>query len=454
MDARSWCLGFAAVTAAGLAWLAFGRQPTPSHPPSSSAAAEPLPLPVGTASCSARGCHGGLEPLAGPIGQDEYTTWLSTDTRHANACRVLHNDRSQRIAQKLDIPAAEKDSRCLACHVNPVVATNPAAADLREKERYFGIGCESCHGPAEKWRVAHTTQEWKNRDPKAKAKDGMIPVADPRAGAAAAARACAGCHVGAPPAAGSDIPRDVNHDLIAAGHPRLNFEYTVYRANLPRHWKEKTKAPSPAEQWLVGQAAAVGAFLELLAYRAGAGPKAPWPEFAAYNCFACHHDLREPSWRQHRKSGKPLGRLELDTWYLAMPRFLVGHAGDLKLPLPRLPEEIAAQMRRAYPERRDIAKQAGDTAKEWKLWLEEGKQIPPDEAAVRKALLADGANLAEADWDSAIQLYLALAASSPDPSADELRQLAKLLAYDDPRDYRPIERFDQRLQELLNKISK
>ena len=30
----------------------------------------------------------------------------------------------------------------------------------------------------------------------------------------------------------------MNHDLVAAGHPRLNFEYASYLAAYPKHWKE------------------------------------------------------------------------------------------------------------------------------------------------------------------------------------------------------------------------
>ncbi len=29
---------------------------------------------------------------------------------------------------------------------------------------------------------------------------------------------------------------EVDHDLIAAGHPALRFEFATYFANLPPHW--------------------------------------------------------------------------------------------------------------------------------------------------------------------------------------------------------------------------
>ena len=29
----------------------------------------------------------------------------------------------------------------------------------------------------------------------------------------------------------------------------------------------------------------------------------PWPEFAEYGCFSCHHDLRDDAWRRQRPAG-------------------------------------------------------------------------------------------------------------------------------------------------------
>jgi hypothetical protein len=114
----------------------------------------------------------------------------------------------------------------------------------------------------------------------------MTKLSDP----AVRAETCAGCHVGAP-------GRDVSHDLIAAGHPRLNFDYATYLRALPPHWAEKDRDVSPPalrpaadefRHWLVGRAAAAAAGYRLLADRARHGP---WPELAAFDCYACHHGL-------------------------------------------------------------------------------------------------------------------------------------------------------------------
>src|SRR5262249_11338289 len=146
---------------------------------------------------------------------------------------------------------------------------------------------------------------------------GMWSVTD----AAARGRACAGCHVGAPPVSDELPPRDVNHDLIAAGHPRLHFELATFLANLPPHWNvaAKKNGASDAQGWAVGQAVSAEAALELLAHRT-ATEKAPWPEFAEYDCFACHHDLQPDGWRQQaqRLGKRKPGTLPWGTWYFAL----------------------------------------------------------------------------------------------------------------------------------------
>ena len=82
--------------------------------------------------------------------------------------------------------------------------------------RQDGVNCESCHGPAQLWLAEHTQYGWNNRPPLEKERLGMRPTRELPERAAV----CVGCHVGPP-------GRDMNHDLIAAGHPRLNFEFAA-----------------------------------------------------------------------------------------------------------------------------------------------------------------------------------------------------------------------------------
>jgi hypothetical protein len=44
-------------------------------------------------------------------------------------------------------------------------------------------------------------------------------------------------------------------------------------------------------------------------------PPTPWPDFARFDCYACHHDLKVPSWRQERGyGGRTPGRPPVPFW--------------------------------------------------------------------------------------------------------------------------------------------
>ena len=321
MRARKLSLRFAAAASLVVFWMA------PHAAPGDAPAALPQgPLPAaaptggslsltGTAGCSARGCHGHIDPRPAAVRLDEFPRWLARD-KHALAYQSLQGDAARAIAEKLygkDHPAWEERA-CLACHTNPRAAVAGASALLQE-EQQSGVGCESCHGAASLWLARHTGKDWKGGY-------GMTPVGDP----AAVAETCVGCHVGAPADLKEGLPvRDMNHDMIAAGHPRLTFEFGVFLANLPPHWNEEAKKPdecSGVRAWAVGQVVAAQAALNLLADRA-ADKTRPWPEFAEYDCFACHHDLSDPSWRRERGyGGRAPGSLPWGGWYFTMPRLL------------------------------------------------------------------------------------------------------------------------------------
>ena len=153
-------------------------------------------------------------------------------------------------------PAFE-DRRCLACH------TTPRSEAVRRETAWLnqdGVGCESCHGAAGAWLGPHTGGEWARRnDASGKREYGFENTKD----LANRARICTGCHVGSGPSKTS-ITRDVTHDLIAAGHPRLDFELSAYLVNEPPHWSEKGEyasranrlEPAPdfqARAWAIGQ---------------------------------------------------------------------------------------------------------------------------------------------------------------------------------------------------------
>ncbi len=171
----------------------------------------------------------------------------------------------------------------MRCHVDPAAKPDDAPSLLKE-----GVGCESCHGAADRWRTKH----FQKTSPQEKEQLGMRTTKE----LSVRAKLCASCHVGAG-------EYDVNHDLMAAGHPRLNFEFAMFLSRLPKHWDESADrqrhADFAARAWAVGQAASAEAALRLLADRA-ADQARPWPEFAEYDCSSCHHGLAAESSRQRR----------------------------------------------------------------------------------------------------------------------------------------------------------
>jgi hypothetical protein len=448
------------------------KAPAPDRPEAGGAA-----VLVGSGGCSARACHGSVEPLGAGIQRNEYTKWLIRD-KHAEAYQVLFNERSRGIEKNyrnlasLQDAHAERDDTCLACHTNPLAARSADASLVQQERSSYGIGCEACHGAAEKWLGPHTMKGYTAEQ---KQMDGMKDLKD----SAVLAHRCAGCHVGSPPEKDSGmLVRDVNHDLIAAGHPRLNFEFAAFLANLPPHWNEKIarkRSEAEDEDWFVGQVVCAQAALKLLDYRADPKHPLPWPEFAEYDCFACHHDLSEPSGRQKR--GYPRGRvpgwLPWSNWYYAMPRNLAKHALQKDLDDVAKLETLMSQ---PYPDPATVRSAAQAADKELQSLLAKLAEKKHDPADVRKLLIflaEEGKTQAGNNWDQDAQLYLALAAldqayrdktkqDQPVPAA--FRDLSQALAflpardsvhYDSPRDgdqYR--EDFHKALGKLLDQWSK
>jgi hypothetical protein len=249
--------------------------------------------------------------------------------------------------------------------------------------------------------------EWRQLDADAKQTlHGMTPVGN----AKHLATTCAGCHVGAPPDARHPIARDVNHDMIAAGHPRLMFEFSSYFANLPEHWKAKPNDDS--SRWAVGQVASAETALELLRFRA-AFKDAVWPEFAEYDCFGCHHGLAEPSWRQTQKSAR-LGAPAWGTWYFALPKKLAEKTPALA--------ELETAMNKTRPRRDEVVKRTEEALLELNGFHATIAAWPKGVIRQKVATILNAKD--RASWDAAEQMYLALFALS-EPGADP--QLSKQL---------------------------
>lgn len=438
---------------AALLWGEMFRSPAASDPmPAASSDASPAAAHKtewqGVASCAATACHGG-NGVKGSKGS-EYTTWSLYDN-HTKAYEVLSNERSQNIEKNLHRlksvkdAHAEQDQLCLRCH-----AMNAGAGPQRESfVRGFGIGCESCHGPAQKWLGVHYANDWKSKSDADKLKLDFQPMKK----LVDRAKLCASCHIG-------DAEKEVNHDLIAAGHPRLNFEFGAFQAIMPRHWREEGENARPdfeARAWAVGQVVSAQAALALVAHRARPNSQS-WPEFAEYDCFACHHDLHEPCVRQkpvHNAERAP-GSLPWGTWYYAtLPQALRGSAGKGDAQLLNILGALKKEMQKPFPDPTRVAERAREGNKELGRLLGDAEKAHYERTALESlfsSIRADYPKIAVKNWDGKVQVYLALAAlynalgdidpGHRDPAwRDELKAWAKGLefhkGYDSPHNPTP-----------------
>jgi hypothetical protein len=232
------------------------------------------------------------------VQQNEYATWVVKD-KHARAFANLSNDVAKRMGRLMGLKdTPDKEARCLACHALSV----PDEARARTFDATDGVSCESCHGPASSWLGPHTTKGWTHAQ---SVEAGMRDLRDP----ANRTDNCLQCHLGT-------RERNVDHELIAAGHPDLYFELASFSAAMPKHWREIGEKPNQTpDPYFEVRALASGQAVQLRdqlqrVVRNVQGPI--WPEYGDLDCFACHHSLTntENSWQQERgypgrKPGNP-----------------------------------------------------------------------------------------------------------------------------------------------------
>ena len=268
------------------------------------------------------------------------------------------------------------------------------------------------------------------------------------------AETCVRCHVGAGP------EHDVDHDLIAAGHPRLEFELTAFLANLPPHWRErKGDHDNEAQAWAVGQVVTASAALRQLRQRAEKDK--PWPEFAEYDCFACHHDLSQDWRRERRRFDVRLpGSLSWNERYMIfLPDLLAEKAKDTNGL-----SKLATAMAMPRPDKAAVQRQAGELERyaDAALARLEMKPLRSEDARALIAAITGNPQRWTTNWDAAAQSYLALAALlralGANDSDPELRELGELLAFphatDSPSMFRKDGAFDERFLAILGRIRK
>ena len=382
---------------------------------------------LGAASCAASSCHGNVtDPVSGPT-YAAHRIWLKQD-KHAQAFAALLEPRSENMIARLgsgwNLPA-HREARCLKCHGHAETAQEPQAPSYDVAD---GVNCEVCHGPAEHWLRDHSrTAFWSLLSREEKAARGFRDIAglEPRA------ELCVRCHVG-------DEDREVNHDLIAAGHPRLDFEYAAFSALMKKHWlvtDDHARAGGngtdvasalDAELWRIGQTVSARQALVLTRARAlrvrDASPNAPvpWPELTEYSCYACHHDLREKSVQQYgalalsgvRKADAsqwdvdPPGTLIWQSWTLAQAPLIPGTPDELRIQLKSVREEL----RRPYPDPQRVVERC-DLVLQNPAWQPGQPAIVTlEEVTALLDWATRDATQFTRDWDHAAQAYLTLTA--------------------------------------------
>ena len=344
---------------------------------------DPLPhrAVVGFTACV--GCHGrsrdsvGNDALPLPsssgdwILDNEVQTWARKD-KHHQAYAVLFNKRSFDMGRLMKIESVHRDKRCLSCHTGYPQTLMPAVKQDLVDETWglntdvsFGITCEGCHGAGgdlastgtagDGWFRLHLPplnpkRPWRFLDPKTKwEQHGYVDVRTP----SSKARLCGTCHIG-----DAAKGRVVTHEMYAAGHPPLpGFEIATFAAQMPVHWRSvasksdrgpqksrseflaKTADPffssdtyridslHRTQSMLVGALVSLAQSLELTAGLSGqaTGGGSKWPELSQFECYACHHDLKVPAWRQKRSNpaGVP-GRPVLREWATVLARVALG----------------------------------------------------------------------------------------------------------------------------------
>ena len=330
-------------------------------------------------------CHNTPNPLRFRdfVLQTESAKFIAED-KHVQAFELLKGELGQAMCRKLGIADVAQARQCLSCHAGWL----PSEKD-KPPHFEFGVTCESCHGPSSKWDTPHSEPAWRLKSPADKFKLGLVDVRSP----VARAEQCFSCHIG-----NSDQGKVVTHEMYAAGHPPLpSIEIESFVDQMPAHWRylpEKGPFESRAEyvklnypehphdpgldlprtrSTVVGGLVALRESLELFASQAKTD-NPQWPELAAFDCQACHHDLRSPSWRQQRDVQFAPGRPTLPEWPFALVSVSLRQiAGDDDAQFAKLTEEFSQQRQLLYAsiQKQPFGdKQAATRATELAKWLE------------------------------------------------------------------------------------
>ncbi len=347
----------------------------------------------------------------------ESAIWRAFD-KHAQAYAVLEGERGKLMSKVLyndEKAVQDPKNGCLSCHSQHNLSEDNLARGGRALDLKDAVACTGCHGPSTKkggggWLGDHQQKDWRKNSPEDKYHRGMRNLRDP----VVRAELCMSCHIG-----NAAEGKVVTHAMMAAGHPPLPpMEIATFSRNEPQHWRDARNVPwlmanvnnadiakkydlahrdfAQTRAALLGSFVAVRETLGLARDRAkfdaakqqvwfpelampGVKERMPekrWAEIAMAHsdCYACHHDLKFPGYRQDRGFGYYVpglavarvipGRPVVRTWPLAslVPGMLymgTKSPADLQEALNKLAEATNA---RPFGDPARVASSANDLA--------------------------------------------------------------------------------------------
>ena len=350
---------------------------------------------MGVASCATSVCHGKLAPQPNEnVALNEYRVWTQDD-RHSQAYRTLELPESKRIAANLGLPSAATAKICLDCHADNI----PSDKRGPKFQISDGIGCEACHGGAEKWLDSHAAESATHKDNLTR---GMYPSEQPLK----RAELCLSCHLGTK-------DKFATHTIMGAGHPRLSFELEAYTTNQPAHYivdadyNQRKGKIDGMNLWITGQIENARRSLMLLQTDLFHSEGMMFPELAFYDCHSCHHPMDKIRWNQQRAGmGIKPGTLRLQT-----QNFIILQAITAVLEPAALPElvNMTNTLIRAGQRDRATVTSAARTFLEWmsrRDALARRAYSRAEVVNVRKVLINYGAADKAGDYAAAEQIVL------------------------------------------------
>ena len=316
---------------------------------------------------------------------DESVIWREDD-KHSQAYDNLTTERGRRMGDLLHVADVTKEAGCLGCHSASVQELNNRFNKAETFNLKEGVSCENCHGPYSGWAVPHLESSFRTRSYDDWNAKGFVDLRTPKG----KAEKCLSCHIG-----NVDERKVVTHEMYAAGHPPLpSIEVATFANAIPRHWwlnserdpekaKEIKKSLGYEEGQLeqtklaiVGAAVALKTSLKLLADETKPLNRAPapgesWPDYARFDCWSCHHDLKRDGWRQARGyNDGPPGRVPVSEWPLTLVELGIDHLDQndpavksLRLNFAKYEKALHEQANvRPFGQKASIAKAADDLA--------------------------------------------------------------------------------------------